>query len=397
MVRSVEMIRLRVQITEYAADNCQPIFATMARIALNARLLIAGKLEGIGWFTHECYQRMIAAHPEHQFQLFFDRTPSKEFCYGENAEEICLFPPARRPFLYDAWFDFAVTRQLRRWKADVFLSPDGMLSRRTEVAQIPVFHDLNFMHHPEWMPSREARYYRSRFPEFAKIAASILTVSDHSRQDIAAQFQVPVEQIHVVSNAPAQEYRVLDSEAIRQDQRNEFTGGRPYFLFVGSLHPRKNISGLLDSYRAYRVLGGQAELLIVGASMWTDEMQSERGVHFCGRLDRARLAQVVGASQGLVFIPWFEGFGVPIVEAFASGVPVIASDRTSMPEVCGGAAAALVEPDDAKGIASWMLKLDADDDFRRESIRRGLKRAQDFSWEHSAERMWQSVSQVLES
>ncbi|MDA8771823.1 glycosyltransferase family 4 protein [Flavobacteriales bacterium] len=367
----------------------------MARIALNARLLIPGRLEGIGWFTHECYQRLISAHPEHEFQLFFDRAPSTEFCYGKNASEVRLLPPARRPFLYDAWFDYAVTGQLKRWKADVFLSTDGMLSRRTQVPQIPVFHDLNFMHHPEWMPAREARYYRSRFPEFAKIAAKILTVSDHSRQDIATQFQVPIDQIQVVHNAPSHEYRVLDSEAIRQDQRNEFTGGQPFFLFVGSLHPRKNISGLLDSYRAYRLLGGQAELLIVGASMWTDEMQSERGVHFCGRLDRAKLAQVVGASQGLVFIPWFEGFGVPIVEAFACGVPVIASDRTSMPEVCGGAAAALVEPDDAKGIASWMRKLDVDDDFRSESIRRGLKRAQDFSWERSAERMWQSVSHVL--
>jgi glycosyltransferase involved in cell wall biosynthesis len=384
-----------MQITAYAAENCQPIFATMARIALNARLLIPGRLEGIGWFTHECYQRLISAHPEHEFQLIFDRAPSTEFCYGNNASEVRLLPPARRPFLYDAWFDYSVTRQLKRWSADVFLSTDGMLSRRTHVPQIPVFHDLNFMHHPEWMPAREARYYRSRFPEFAKIAAKILTVSDHSRQDIATQFQVPIDQIQVVPNAPSHEYRVLDSEAIRQDQRNEFTGGQPFFLFVGSLHPRKNISGLLDSYRAYRLLGGQAELLIVGASMWTDEMQSERGVHFCGRLDRAKLAQVVGASQGLVFIPWFEGFGVPIVEAFACGVPVIASDRTSMPEVCGGAAAALVEPDDAKGIASWMRKLDVDDDFRSESIRRGLKRAQDFSWERSAERMWQSVSHVL--
>ena len=384
-----------MQITAYAAENCQPIFATMARIALNARLLIPGRLEGIGWFTHECYQRLISAHPEHEFQLIFDRAPSTEFCYGNNASEVRLLPPARRPFLYDAWFDYSVTRQLKRWSADVFLSTDGMLSRRTHVPQIPVFHDLNFMHHPEWMPAREARYYRSRFPEFAKIAAKILTVSDHSRQDIATQFQVPIDQIQVVPNAPSHEYRVLDSEAIRQDQRNEFTGGQPFFLFVGSLHPRKNISGLLDSYRAYRLLGGQAELLIVGASMWTDEMQSERGVHFCGRLDRAKLAQVVGASQGLVFIPWFEGFGVPIVEAFACGVPVIASDRTSMPEVCGGAAAALVEPDDAKGIASWMRKLDVDDDFRSQSIRRGLKRAQDFSWERSAERMWQSVSHVL--
>jgi len=256
MVRSVEMIRLRVQITEYAADNCQPIFATMARIALNARLLIAGKLEGIGWFTHECYQRMIAAHPEHQFQLFFDRTPSKEFCYGENAEEICLFPPARRPFLYDAWFDYAVTRQLSRWEADVFLSPDGMLSRRTEVPQIPVFHDLNFMHHPEWMPSREARYYRSRFPEFAKIAASILTVSDHSRQDIAAQFQVPTEQIHVVSNAPAQEYRVLDSAAIRQRPAQRIHRRKAIFSFCGQFASTQEHIGIAGFVSRLSFVGG---------------------------------------------------------------------------------------------------------------------------------------------
>jgi hypothetical protein len=132
----------------------------MARIALNARLLIPGRLEGIGWFTHECYQRLISAHPEHEFQLFFDRAPSTEFCYGKNASEVRLLPPARRPFLYDAWFDYSVARQLKRWKADVFLSPDGMLSRRTQVPQIPVFHDLNFMHHPEWIPAREANLHK---------------------------------------------------------------------------------------------------------------------------------------------------------------------------------------------------------------------------------------------
>jgi glycosyltransferase involved in cell wall biosynthesis len=379
-----------MQITAYAADNCQPIFATMARIALNARLLISGRLEGIGWFTHECYRRMIAAHPEHEFQLLFDRSVAEEFCYGINASEVRLMPPARRPFLYDAWFDFAVTRQLNRWEADVFVSTDGMLSRRTKVPQIAVFHDLNFMHHPEWMPAREAKYYCNRFPQFAQRASRILTVSDYSRQDIATQFSIPMEKIEVISNA-------LNSSEHVEAQRDAHAHGNPYFVFVGSLHPRKNISGLLAAYTIYRAMGGQYDLVIVGESMWSDEMRNQEGVHFCGRMERKKLALTVAASEGLVFIPWFEGFGVPIVEAFASGVPVIASNRTSMPEVCGGAAAALVEPDDHETIAAVMKKLESDSAFRNDAIERGLHRSKDYSWDDSADRMWECIEQVLKA
>jgi glycosyltransferase involved in cell wall biosynthesis len=142
-------------------------------------------------------------------------------------------------------------------------------------------------------------------------------------------------------------------------------------------------------------MGGEYDLVIVGESMWSDEMRNQTGVHFSGRMEREVLAATVKASAGLVFIPWFEGFGVPIVEAFASGVPVIASNRTAMPEVCGGAAVALVEPDDANGIASWMKRLEGDSALRQETVERGLARAQAFSWDDSAVKLWTSIEQVL--
>lgn len=361
----------------------------MARIALNARLLIPNRLEGIGWFTHECYKRIIAAHPEHSFRLVFDRPPHSDFDYGEHASCVRLWPPARRPFLYDAWFDWSVSRELNRWRADVFVSTDGMLSRTTSVPQLAVMHDLNFMHHPEWMPKREAAYYRARFPVFAQKATRLATVSEHSKRDIIALFDIADSKVDVVYNAPADAYSTEAGPA-----RGELGLPNAYFIFVGSLHPRKNLSGLLEAFGLYRAEGGTADLVIVGERMWPGTETCPPGVHFLGRLDRADLPAVMAGAMGLVFVPWFEGFGVPIVEAFASGVPVIASNTTAMPEVCGGAAASLVDPGNAREIADAMRKLERDEPHRIAAISRGLVRAKSFDWDTSAHQLWSSIQKV---
>jgi glycosyltransferase involved in cell wall biosynthesis len=373
------------------------IFAGMARIALNARLLIPGRLEGIGWFTHALYQRIVTAHPEHDFLLLFDRAPGAEFQYGPNATCRRLLPPARRPFLVDAWMDLAVPQALRRWQADAFISSDGFLSRRTRVPQLAVMHDLNFEHHPEWLPERDARHYRTRFREFSAIAARLATVSRYSQQDIHALYGVPLDRIDVVPNAPSGDFRPL-TNAEQQNARNRWNAGNPYHCFVGSLHPRKNIPGLLRAHAAYRAAGGTADLLVVGAPMWGElpkDWQREAGVRWLGRLGSDALEEVVAGSNALVYLPHFEGFGIPLVEAMAAGVPVVASDATSLPEVLGGAAAGLVDADDAEGAAQILRRLETDSAFYANRSAAGLQRAQDFSWDRSAKRFWESIERVL--
>ncbi len=373
------------------------IFAGMARIALNARLLIPGRLEGIGWFTHALYQRIVAAHPEHDFLLLFDRAPGAEFQYGSNAVSRRLLPPARRPFLVDAWMDYAVPRALKRWGADAFVSTDGFLSRRTHVPQLAVMHDLNFEHHPEWLPERDARHYRARFREFSKIAARLATVSQYSQQDIHVTYGVPLDRIDVVLNAPSGAFRPL-SAAGQQAARDRWNSGAPYHCFVGSLHPRKNIPGLLRAHAAYRTAGGAADLLVVGAPMWGElpaDWQRAEGVKWLGRLGSEDLEEVVAGANALVYLPHFEGFGIPLVEAMAAGVPVVASDATSLPEVLGGAAAGLVDAEDAEGAAQILLRLETDRPFQADRRAAGIQRAQDFSWDRSAERFWASIERVL--
>ena len=140
------------------------------RIAVNTRLLLPNKLEGIGWFTHETFSRIVKAHPEHHFLFLFDRAFDPEFIYADNVEGVVLYPPTRHPLLYRLWFDRLLPGRLRRLKADAFITPDGYLALHSNVPTLAVMHDLNFEHYPEDLPRAYSAFYRSYFPRFARHA-----------------------------------------------------------------------------------------------------------------------------------------------------------------------------------------------------------------------------------
>lgn len=385
-------------------------FAAMAIIAINARLVIPGRLDGIGWFSLETVQRMVTSHPEHEFHLFFDRNPPEELFPGENVTLHWVWPPARRPFLVNWWMDHSIPWMLRRTKANLFLSPDGFLSRRTTVPQVAVQHDLNFEHHPEWLPPRVARHYRKRFPEAARAAVRLATVSQYSAEDIAEQYGIDPGRIDVVYNGAGAAYHGalgLDMEQEAQRIRARLTEGRPYFVFIGTQHPRKNMEGLLRAFRRYREQGGQWDLLLVGKAMWRKrgfdgrdamaEMPEEIKAHIHGSdwLPQDELASVLAAAEGLVFIPWFEGFGIPLIEAFSAGTPTIHSDRTSLPEVAAGAGLE-VDPGDAEAVAAAMLRLEREPALGERLVELGRRRAEDFNWERTASLLWQCMAKAGE-
>ena len=184
-------------------------------------------------------------------------------------------------------------------------------------------------------------------------------------------------------------------ERSKEVARDQFCGGKPYIIFVGSLHPRKNITGIVNAFEEYKRQGGSSELLMVGVSMWRDEKREAQGVYYAGRLNDDALAHAVAGAEAMLYLPFFEGFGVPIVEAMACCVPVVASNCTSVPEVCGDAAAALVDPNDFKAAAKGLLKLEADSDFRQQVIYSGLMRSKDYSWDRSAEIFSKEIDKLL--
>lgn len=371
-------------------------------IAVNTRLLLPGRLEGIGWFTYETLERITRLHPEHTFYFIFDRPFSKEFIFASNVKPIICGPQARHPFLFYIWFEWVLPKVLRRIHADLFLSPDGYLSLRSQVPALAVIHDLNFEHHPEGMPRIISWYYKKFFPLFARKAKRIATVSEFSKNDIAGLYRISNDNIDVVYNGVNERYHPVDDE-VKRKTREKYSGGRKYFVCVGAILARKNLRNLFLAYDLFRKNSlTDAALLIVGAKMWwTSEMQQtldsmtfRKDVIFTGRLNADELNDVLASSIALTYVSYFEGFGIPLLEAFRCGVPAISSDVTSMPEVAGDAAI-LCNPFDPSAIAAAMKKVAEDEILQKTLIEKGHLRLKEFSWDKTAALLWESIMKSL--
>ena len=373
------------------------------KIAVNTRLLLPGKLDGIGWFTYETLSRITRAHPEHEFYFIFDRKYNKELIFSDNVKGIVLAPPTRHPFLWYIWFEIMIPGLLKRIGADLFLSTDGYLPLRSKVPSVGVIHDINFVHRPADITYISRSYYSYFFPKFAKKANRIVTVSEYSRRDIINQLDVPEDKIDMVYNGANELFSPIE-ESRREDVMKEHASGSPYFVFVGNLHPRKNVTNLLRAFQLFKdEFQNDFKLVIVGRKFFLNkemEEQFERmpnrdDVLFVGRLSPSELNDVLGAAWALTFVPFFEGFGIPIVEAMYCDLPVIASNATSLPEIAGDAAL-YAEPESPGSIRDAMVRIVKEKGLREKLIEMGRERRKMFSWDNTAEGLWSSIQKVLE-
>ncbi len=372
------------------------------KIAVNTRLLLHNKLEGIGWFSFQTLKRICKNHPEHEFYFIFDRKYSEEFIFSENVKPIVLYPPTRHPILWFLWFEFLIPIVLKKIKADVFLSPDGLLSLNSNILQIPVIHDINFYHNPKQLPFFVRKFDNYFFPKYARKAVKIVTVSEYSKNDISTSFNIEMDKITVCYNSSNEIYKPID-DSLKQEVKKIYTSGFDYFLFVGALNPRKNIPGLLKSYEIFRQnTEYKHKLVIVGAAMhltgeinkFLSKMNFRDDVIFLGRLKLEDLHKVMASALALVYIPFFEGFGIPLVEAMSCGVPVIAGNTTSLPEVVGDSGL-ICSPNDHTKVAEYMQMLVEDENLRKKLIEKGNIQCKKFSWNRSAENLWNCIEEAF--
>lgn len=371
------------------------------KIAVNTRLLLKNKMEGIGVHAFNVLKRITVNHPEHQFLFLFDRKYNEEFIFSSNITPVVLYPQARHPFLYYWWFEYSVARILNQAKPGVFYSPDGFLSLNTEVPSVPVIHDLNYEHYPKDLPKTESWYYRHFSPLFAAKAKRILTVSEFSKQDIVKQYHIQPNKIDVVYNGVDSLYKSID-ENERKQIRDKYSNGEEYFLYVSALHPRKNVKRLLEAFdKVKESSGSPIKLVLVGPYYFKNsemeetyqKMKFKNDIIFTGRLNVEELSKVMGAAFSLVYVSYFEGFGIPLIEAMQCDIPIIASNITSIPEVTKDAAR-MIDPFSVDSISEGMLEVLKNETLRRELVERGKARRNFFSWDKTSELTWQSIEKA---
>lgn len=380
-----------------------PGLKSRTKIAVNTRFLIKNKLEGIGLFTYETLKRMTQAHPEVDFVFLFDCYYEEEFLFGPNVTPMVLLPPARHPFLWYWWFEREVARWLKENPCDLFLSTDNFGVLKTDTPQVVVMHDLSFEHFADQIPRIALRYYKYFIPRYAHKASRIATVSEYSKQDMVNLYGVDAGNIDVVYNGAKEVYRPAGEEA-KQQIRDKYTGGKNYFVYVGSIHPRKNVERLLLAFDAFKErTGSDYHLLVVGRKAWDfkpvekihRDMKHPHDVHFTGHIPSEELGDIMASAFALVYVSLFEGFGIPLIEAMSCRVPVITSNTTSMPEAAGDAAL-LVNPLSVDEIAEAMKQLFENDSLRQSLIEKGDKQIKKFSWELTARKLWDCCEHVLQ-
>ena len=373
--------------------SCNNIIKNI-RVAVNTRLLIENELEGIGRFSYEILKELCEKNPNIQFDFIFDRPFSKKFLFNKNITGHILSPQTRHPFLWYYWFEIKLPRLLKKIKPDVFLSLDGFICTSIKIKQISVIHDINFEHYPKNLPFFHRKFYKFFFPKYAKKANTIITVSNYSKEDIAKTYGVKKEKIHVIYNGVGNSFLPIQEEEKRKI-KTLFSLGCDYFIFIGSLHKRKNIVNLLKGFDLYKKnTQSKTKLLIVGKKRWWSKEMKETykkinfkgDVLFTGYLKEEILPKIIASAKGLCFTSFFEGFGLPIVEAMKCGVPIITSNTSSMPEVCGEAGIQ-IDPNNVNEIANAIRKIENNKTLRDKLIKLGLERSKKFNWEIAGKKL----------
>ena len=372
------------------------------KIAINCRLLLKNKLEGIGWYSFEILSRMVKNHPEHDFYFLFDRPYHKDFVLAKNVIPIVLSPQSRHPFLWYLWFEFAVSKFLRKNKIDLFFSPDGYLALKTNVKTILTIHDLNFEHFPKQLPFLTRIYYKYFTPKFCKKAEKIITVSETSKKDIISQYGIESEKISVIYNGANSKYRPIE-EYEKKKVKTKYAAGSDYFYFVGSLHPRKNIINLMKGFDQFIAqTNTDYKLLIIGEQMWKNKnielefnkLEHKQQILFLGRKEIDELSKITAAATALTFVPYFEGFGIPLAEAMNCHTPIITSDVSCLPEIAGNTAI-YANPNDINSIANAMQEVYKNSEKREKLIENCKIRKNEFSWDKAADEVWRILASNL--
>jgi glycosyltransferase involved in cell wall biosynthesis len=276
-----------------------------------------------------------------------------------------------------------------------------------KLRKVVTVHDLAFLEHPEYAMPELAAYLKKVVPEAVASADVVASVSQTTRQTLIEHFQIPPDKITLVPNGIRAYFRRITDPVLLEATRHKFGLKSPLVLGVGTQEPRKNHLGLIKAFHKAVSTGNKstrpAMLALAGGSGWlyketeqiVAELKLEKKVRFLGHVSDLELMMLYSLADVFVFPSFYEGFGVPPLEAMACGTPVITSNTSSLPEVVGDAAI-MVNPQKINEIASAMNRVLENKQLQEDLRQKGYTRAAHFTWVRSAQKMLSIYQQLYE-
>ena len=369
----------------------------MTHIALDARLVYYRRESGIGQYILHLAASLPRLDPSLRFTVFHSRKDRVTMPNAPNARRADLWTPSHHRLE-----QIALPIELGRIRLDLLHSPDFIPPFRGRFRRVITVHDLTFLRYPHFLTAEGRRYYNSQIVRAVQAADHILADSHATKADLMDLLEVSADKVTVVWLAAHARFKpITDAETRRQLKLM----GAPssYLLFVGTFEPRKNVAGLLSAYRALVDRNTNAPPLVIsGRSGWlfeetlaqVDRLRLRERITFLDTPSDSDLVALYNGASMVVLPSYYEGFGLPVLEAMACGTPVVISNRGSLPEIAGDVAV-VVDPDDPDGLASAMDRILNDPDLQSRMRSKGPARASEFSWDRCARETLQVYRRVL--
>ncbi|HVU69004.1 MAG TPA: glycosyltransferase family 1 protein [Ktedonobacteraceae bacterium] len=356
---------------------------------------------GIGNYVRSLFDAMLALDTENSYTLLTSGRPTREHPFPDapNVHGRMLRIPDR--YLNVLWYRWRapLPANLFTGKIDIYHGPDFVLPPlSSRIRKVVTIHDLAFLEHPEYAVPSLAAYLKKVVPEAVATADVVAAVSHDSARTLVEHFQTPREKITIIPNGLRPHFKRITDPVLLGATTHKFALKHPLILGVGTLEPRKNHLGLIKAFHQAQnnrdKKNRPAMLALAGGQGWLYEetrqlvadLKLEKKVRFLGRVSDLELAILYNLADVFAFPSFFEGFGVPPLEAMACGAPVITSNTSSLPEVVGEAALT-VDPHNIDELAQAITRLLGDEKLREELRQKGFERAQIYTWPKAAQKM----------
>ncbi len=362
------------------------------KIALNA-LQVRGAKSGVGQHIACLLEALLEIDSTNSYLVFASHYNYFNYQFSSPRYQLEIWGSRSKSKTVRLLYEYAfLPCAVRKSKVDLFHGPSNLLPLRKVAPYVLTIHDMSYFVDPKRYTRTKVMYWHAVTYRSARLADFIITVSAYSKQDILKYLDYPSDRIRVIPNAAHRRFRPIRDRVALEEFRNRYRVTHPYILSVGTLEPGKNLVRVVRAFARLRREGaGDYHLLLVGDIGWlyheifaeVRRLGLKEQVRALGHIPDDDLPLAYNCAELLVFPSLNEGFGLPVLEAMACGVPVVTSNCSALPEVAGDAAC-LVDPYDEAAIARGMESVLGDVSKREDLVQRGLKRSTVFSWKRTA-------------